>query len=73
MVNESHRNIKWCIDMRKSNKVLEEGIFKLCDGSMIPFVTIDKKSAGPEGELKPNESFELKVLFSPSNFWKILF
>lgn len=72
MMNQSHRNVKWCIDMRKSNKVLEDGIFKLCNGSMVPFVTNDKKNIGPEGELKPNESFELKILFCPGKFF-ILF
>ena len=67
MTNHSHRPVKWCIDMRKSNKVLEDGIvFKICNGSMAPFVTNGDKNNGPEGEIKPNESYELKVLFCPS-------
>lgn len=51
--------------MRKANKVLENGIFKICDGAMIPFVSRDNHSYGPEGEIKPGESFELKILFCP--------
>jgi hypothetical protein len=55
--------------MRKSNRVLEDGIFKICNGSMIPFVNRDNgKSFGPEGELKPNESYELKILFCPGRY-----
>jgi hypothetical protein len=47
--------------------VLEDGVFKICNGSMTPFVQNNDStnSFGPEGELKPNESYELKVLFSP--------
>ncbi|CAF0834043.1 unnamed protein product [Brachionus calyciflorus] len=66
LINQSHKPVKWCIDLRKSNKVLEDGIFKLCDGSLVPFVASDKKSYGPEGELKPNETCELNILFSPT-------
>ncbi len=66
MTNHSHRNVKWCLDMRNANKVTEDGIFKICNGSMIPFIiTPGNKSFGPEGELKSNESFELKILFCP--------
>ena len=65
MTNHSHRPVKWCIDMRHVNKVLEDGIFKICDGQMIPFVNSDKKSYGPEGEIKQNESYEIKILFCP--------
>lgn len=65
MTNHSHRKIKWCFDMRKSNSVLERGIFRLCDGSMAPFVSTDPKAIGPEGEISPNESFQIMVLFSP--------
>jgi hypothetical protein len=68
MTNRSHRPVKWCIDMRKSNQVLEDGIFKICDGSMIPFVTRDKNSIGPEGEIKQDESYEIKILFCPGKF-----
>jgi hypothetical protein len=70
MTNHSHRPVKWCIDMRKSNKVLEEGIFKICDGSMIPFGNSDAKSYGPEGEIKQNESYEIKVLFCPGKYFR---
>ena len=65
MHNRSQRPIKWCLDMRQCNQVLEQGVFKICDGSMIPFVSRDPASAGPEGELKPGDSYELKVLFCP--------
>lgn len=65
MTNLSHRTVKWCLDMRNVNQVCEEGIFKICNGSMIPFVNHGGKAPGPEGEIKPNESFELKVLFCP--------
>lgn len=65
MINQSHRKVKWCIDMRKANKILDEGKFKICDGSMIPFINRDAKSYGPEGELQPFESIELKILFCP--------
>lgn len=68
LINKSHKSVKWCIDLRKSNKVLEDGIFKLCDGSLVPFVGNDKKSFGPEGVLGPNETCDLNVLFSPSIF-----
>lgn len=78
LTNKSHRSVKWCFDLRRSNKVLEDGIFKVCDGSMVPFVNSDKKSYGPEGEILPNESYELKILFCPSklaysriHLWKI--
>lgn len=65
MTNRSHRAVKWCLDMRNPSKVLDDGKFKICDGSMIPFVNTDKKSIGPEGEIGPNESYEIKVLFCP--------
>ena len=52
--------------MRKSNSVLEHGIFKFCDGSMAPFVSTNAaKYIGPEGELDENESFQIMVLFCP--------
>lgn len=66
MTNLSHRNVKWCLDMRNVNKVCEDGIFKICNGSMIPFIIPGgSKSPGPTGEIKPNESTELKILFCP--------
>ena len=65
LINQSHRPVKWCFDLRRSNKVLEDGIFKVCDGSMVPFISTDKKSYGPEGEIQPKESYELKILFCP--------
>ena len=65
MTNYSHKPVKWCLDLRKASSALESGIFKLCHGSMAPFVTYDKKSPGPEGEINPNDSFQLMVLFSP--------
>jgi hypothetical protein len=68
MTNHGHKKLKWCLDMRKSNSVLEHGIFKFCDGSMAPFVTTNSaKQIGPEGELEENESFQIMVLFSPGN------
>ncbi len=66
--NNGNRTVKWAIDMRKSNRVLEDGIFKICDGSLVPFVNRDRKSVGPEGELKPNESVEIKIMFCPGSF-----
>lgn len=65
MSNHSNRNIKWCLDMRNSNQVTEQGIFKICNGSMVPFCNPDGKSFGPEGDIKPNEKFEFKILFCP--------
>ncbi len=66
MTNLSHRSVKWCLDLRNVNKVTEEGIFKVCGSSMVPFVNHGgSKAPGPEGEIKPNESFELKILFCP--------
>ena len=66
MTNYSHRKIKWCLDMRKSNRILENGIFKFCHGSMAPFVSNSHKDIGPEGEISPNETFQIMVLFCPS-------
>ena len=67
LTNRSHRAVKWCIDMRKSNKILEEGLsFKICNGSMAPFVSNGQANYGPEGEISPDETYELKVLFCPS-------
>jgi len=65
MTNTSNRNIKWCLDMRNSNKITEQGIFKICNGSKVPFVNPSGISFGPEGEIKPNESFEFQILFCP--------
>ena len=67
LTNRSHRAVKWCMDMTKSNKVLEEGIvFKITNGQMAPFITNGDASSGPEGEIAPNETYELKVLFCPN-------
>ena len=67
LTNRSHRAVKWCLDMSKSNKVLEEGlVFKITNGQMAPFITNGDASSGPEGEIAPNETYELKVLFCPS-------
>ncbi len=65
MSNHSNRNIKWCFDMRNSNKITEQGVFKICNGSMVPFVNPSGKSYGPEGEIKPNEKIDFKILFCP--------
>jgi len=41
-------------------------MFKVCGSSMVPFVNHGGgKAPGPEGEIRPNESLELKVLFCP--------
>ena len=71
MTNCSNRSLKWCVNLRNSNRVTEEGIFKVCNGSMIPFVNRDAKSFGPEGELRSGESFELKILFCPGLYLSI--
>ena len=66
LTNRSHRPVKWCMDMSKANKVLEEGlVFKITNGQMAPFIT-NGPGAGPEGEIAPEETYELKVLFCPS-------
>lgn len=66
MTNYSHKAVKWCLDMTKVNKVCEEGIFKICNGSMVPFINHSgTKTLGPEGEIKSNESSEVKILFCP--------
>jgi hypothetical protein len=65
MTNHSHHKIKWCLDMRQANRVLESGIIRFCHGFMSPFVTNDVKSFGPEGELQPNETFQLVIMFTP--------
>ena len=57
------------MDLRNANKITEEGIFKICNGSMVPFISPGSKSFGPEGEIKPGESFELKILFCPSEIY----
>jgi len=67
--NNGNRAVKWAIDMRKPNRVLEDGIFKICNGSLVPFVNQDRKSVGPEGELKPNESVEIKIMFCPGKLY----
>jgi len=71
MTNNSNRNLKWCLDMRNSNKITEQGIFKICNGSKVPFVNPSGMSFGPEGEIKPNESFEFQILFSPGLLFSI--
>lgn len=65
MTNYSHKKVKWCLDMRKANSILEKGIFQFMHGSMIPFVSVDGKSPGPEGEIQSGESFQIMVLFCP--------
>ena len=66
MTNHSHRAVKWCIDMTKVNRVCEEGIFKICNGAMIPFINHSgAKNVGPEGEIKSGEASEIKILFCP--------
>ena len=40
---------------------------------MIPFVNRDTKSYGPEGELQPDETYELKILFCPGSIISCLF
>jgi hypothetical protein len=68
MTNHSHHKIKWCLDMRRSTKVLENGTIRFCNGFMSPFVSNDKNSVGPEGELQPNEPFQLVIMFTPGTW-----
>ncbi|XP_077977423.1 cilia- and flagella-associated protein 47-like [Glandiceps talaboti] len=64
MVNNSDKELKWCLDLNKSNKALEEGVFRFLHPNGTPFLSVDSEQ-GVGGYLKPGETFALGILFCP--------
>ena len=73
LVNNSDQELKWGIDLRSTNKAIEEGVFKFVHPSGAPFPNpTGEETKGIEGELKPGETQQVAVMFCPSKSKKML-
>ena len=68
-MNNSDQEIKWGLDLRSTNKAIEEGVFKFVHPSGAPFVNMTgEETKGIEGTLKPGETQQVAVMFCPSKY-----
>ncbi|CAH1800026.1 unnamed protein product [Owenia fusiformis] len=63
LVNNSDKTLKWCLDLSKTNTVVEQGIFQFLHSSGVPFLSHGE--GGVDGELEPGQTQSIGVLFHP--------
>lgn len=67
MVNNSDKELKWAVDLRTNNEVVDDGVFRFIHPSGAPFTSPTGEDTGIiEGILKPGETQQLAVMFCPS-------
>lgn len=66
-MNNSDQELKWAVDLRINNEIVDDGVFRFIHPSGAPFTSPTGEDTGYiEGDLKPGETQQVAVMFCPS-------